>query len=102
MLIFKHYQIVSEEFKCLLQWWAKHEAMFHVVSFLVRQILRIARSQIEIQKIFSLIGIRTNLKRCCLQSKNLKKLMFVKKNGQMILELIANHLPIWWSSLKRI
>jgi hypothetical protein len=102
MLIFKHYQIVSKEFKCLLQWWAKHEAMFCVVGFLVRQILRIARSQIEIQKIFSLIGIHTNLKRCRLQSKKLTRLIFVKKNGQMILELIANHLPIWWSSLKRI
>ncbi len=80
MLIFKHYQIVSKEFKCLLQWWAKHEAMFHVVSFLVRQILRIARSQIEIQKIFPLIGIHTNLKRCRLQSKKFKKIYICEKN----------------------
>jgi hypothetical protein len=34
MLIFRCYQVNSKEFKCTLQWWAKHEAMFFTISFL--------------------------------------------------------------------
>jgi len=48
--------------------------------FLAYEILSIIRSQIEIERIFSLVGILTNLKRCCLQSKKKKKLIFVSKN----------------------
>jgi hypothetical protein len=51
--------------------------MFPIVGFLVRQILSIISSQIEIEKIFSLIGILTNLKRYHLQSENSNKLIFV-------------------------
>jgi hypothetical protein len=34
MLIFRCYQVNSKEFKCLLQWWAKHEVMFFTIGFL--------------------------------------------------------------------
>jgi hypothetical protein len=54
MLIFKWYQVHSKEIKCPLQWWAKHEAMFSIIVFLVRQILGIVESQIEIERIISL------------------------------------------------
>ncbi len=37
-------------------------------------------SQITIEKIFYLVGILTNLKRCHLSSNNLDKLLFVNKN----------------------
>ncbi len=37
-------------------------------------------SQIELDKIFSLARILTDLRRCRLQTENLKKLMFVNKN----------------------
>jgi len=37
-------------------------------------------SQIEIKRILFLARMLTNLKRCCLQTKNLEKLMFVNKN----------------------
>jgi len=37
-------------------------------------------SQIAIEKIFYLVGMLTNLKRCHLQSNNLDKLIFVSKN----------------------
>jgi hypothetical protein len=37
-------------------------------------------SQIKIKRIFSLIAILTNLRRCHLQFKNLEKLAFVNKN----------------------
>jgi hypothetical protein len=80
MLIFKHYQVVFKKIKCLFQLWAKHEAMFFIVSFLAQQILEIAGLQIEIKKIFSLTRVFTKLRRCCLQSIFLKKLIFVNKN----------------------
>jgi hypothetical protein len=37
----------SKEFKCLIQWWAKHETMFPIVGVLAHQILGIVGSQIE-------------------------------------------------------
>ncbi len=40
----------------------------------------VVESQIEIDRIFSLVGILTNLRRCRLKTENLKKLMFVNKN----------------------
>ncbi len=36
-------------------------------------------SQIETKRIFSLLGILTNLRRCHLQTENLEKLIFVNK-----------------------
>jgi hypothetical protein len=57
----------------------KHENMFPTIGFYVKQILRVVRSQIEIEKIFSLVEIFSNFKRCRLQSKNLDKLIFVNK-----------------------
>ncbi len=40
----------------------------------------IVGSQIEIEKIFSFAGSFTDLMKCCLQTKNLKKLIFMKKS----------------------
>jgi hypothetical protein len=59
---------------------AKNEIMFHIVGFLARKVLGIVGSHIETKKIFSLIGILTNLRRFCLRTKNLEKLIFVNKN----------------------
>jgi hypothetical protein len=53
--------------------------MFPIVDFYVGKILRIVGSQIETEKIFSLITILTSFKRC-LQSKKIDKLVFVNKN----------------------
>ncbi len=50
------------------------------MAFLACQILGIVGSHIEIERIFSLVGIFTNLKRCRLQSDNLDKNIFVNKN----------------------
>ncbi len=69
-----------KEIKCPLQRWQKHESMFPIVGFLAQQILRIVGSQIETERIFSLAGIFTNLRRCRLQTENLEKLIFVNKN----------------------
>ncbi len=54
--------------------------MFPIVDFYVGQILRIVGSQIEIEKIFSLVRILTSFRSCCLQPKNLDKLIFANKN----------------------
>jgi len=69
----------SKEIKCRFQWWAKHEAIFSILDFLVGQVLEIVGSQIEIEILFFLVGILTNLKRCHLQSKTLERLIFVNK-----------------------
>jgi len=63
--------------KIYLEWWRKHETMFPIVSFFER---RIVGSQIEMERFFSLANIRTNLKKCCFQSNNLKFLIFVNKS----------------------
>ncbi len=64
LLIFKHYQVDPKDIMCLLQWWGKHETMFPIVGFLACQMLCIVRPQIEIERIFSLMNILTNLRRC--------------------------------------
>jgi hypothetical protein len=76
--IFMYYQMDVKNIKCPLQWWEKHENMFHI-GFFVKKILRIIESQIEMNNVFSLIIILTSLRRC-LQSKKLDKMIFVNKN----------------------
>jgi hypothetical protein len=80
LLIFNCYQLDVKDIKCPFQWWEKNEYMFPPIGFYARQILGIFRSQIEMKRIFSLVGILTSFKRCCLQSKNLDNLIFVNKN----------------------
>ncbi len=58
----------------------KYESLFSIVAFLAQHILNIARFLIETERIFSLVGIVTNLKRCHLQSDNLNKIIFINKN----------------------
>jgi hypothetical protein len=65
LLVFKRYQLDVKDIKCPLQWWQKHEAMFLIVGFLAPHILGVVGSQIETKRIFSLVGILSNLRRCC-------------------------------------
>jgi hypothetical protein len=58
----------------------KNMNMFSIVGFFVKQILRIVEYQIEIEMNFSLTRILTSFKKCCLQFKNLDKLIFINKN----------------------
>jgi hypothetical protein len=71
--------------------------MFPIVGFWAHQILGIVGSQIEIERIFSLIGILTNIRRYRLQSENLEILIFVSKNwssdsrdGQILGDVVYN------------
>jgi hypothetical protein len=54
--------------------------MFFTIGFLARHILGIVGSQIKTKRIFSLAIILINLRKCCLQTKKFKKLIFVNKN----------------------
>ncbi len=65
-LIFKQYQMDVKDIKCPFQWWYKYELMFPIVGFLVHQMLGIFVSQIKMKKIFSLVRIINNCKKCCL------------------------------------
>lgn len=58
------------------------EAQIHIFHcwFLAHQILSIVRSQVEMKRIFSLIGILTTFFKSHLQMTNLEKLIFVNKN----------------------
>jgi hypothetical protein len=69
LLDFRRFHVDVEYIKNLLQWWEKHESKFPKVSFFARQILGIVGSQIEIECIFSLVGILTSLRRYKLQLK---------------------------------
>jgi hypothetical protein len=78
--MFRRFQVDIKDIKCPLEWWVKHKSLFPIVAFVVRHILCIVGSQIKTKIIFSLVGIFTNLRRCCLQSNNLDKIIFISKN----------------------
>jgi len=77
LMIFRRFQVDGKDIKCLLEWWKKHESM---LVFFSRQILGMISSQIEIERIFFLIHIFTNLKKCHLQLENLENLNSMTKN----------------------
>jgi hypothetical protein len=56
LLIFRRYQVDVKNVKCL-QGWEKDESMFLTFRFCAKQILGIIGSQIEIERIFSLVRI---------------------------------------------
>jgi hypothetical protein len=47
-----------------LAWWCIHEGQFPNMGFLAKQILGIPSSQVEIERVFNLVGVLTTL-RCC-------------------------------------
>jgi hypothetical protein len=51
-----------KDIKCPLEWWVEHEFMFAIVAFFIRQIFGIVGFQIKIERIFSMVGILTNLR----------------------------------------
>jgi hypothetical protein len=63
-LIFMRFQVDAKNVKCFFQCWEKHESMFSIVVFIAHKILSIVGSQIEFEKIFSLVGILLNIRRC--------------------------------------
>jgi hypothetical protein len=64
LLMFKRFQVDVKDIKCPLERWAKYKFLFPIVAFFAHQILSIVGSQIEIERIFLLARILTNLRRC--------------------------------------
>jgi hypothetical protein len=50
--MFKRFQADVKDFKCLLEWSAKHKSLFPTLAFLAHQIRRIVGFQIEIEFFF--------------------------------------------------
>lgn len=73
LLIFKGYHVDFNKIECFFP--IMREAWNHIptIEFLTHQILTIMGSKIETQRIFVLVNILTNLRRCHLQLNNLKK-----------------------------
>jgi hypothetical protein len=69
-----------KDIKRPFKWWEEYEIMFPIIGFLVHKILGIVESEIEMEMLFSLARILTNLKRFRLQLDNFKKFIFVNKN----------------------
>jgi hypothetical protein len=66
----------GKDIKCFFQGLKKHETMFPIVAKFSYQILKIVESEIETNRIFSLIKIHANLRKCHLQSNNSNELSF--------------------------
>jgi hypothetical protein len=72
----------------------KHKSLFLTTAFLALQILGIVGSQIETERIFSLVGIFTNLRKCRLLPNNLDKIILLIKIGLVILGWVVVHLLV--------
>jgi len=64
------------------------------------QILKIVGSQIEIERIFSLARVFTNLKRCHLQLENVEKFFLWTKIGPMNVKLVLNPFLTFYNLLE--
>ncbi len=77
---FHQYFVDAKTFSCALTWWWMEKQKFPIVLAVARLIFGIPASQVEIERIVSIFGILTTLKRCRLQINNMDKLIFVNKN----------------------
>ncbi len=68
------------DFVDFLMRWVANESRFPNMGSLAQQIIGISGSQIETERIFSIIGVFTNLRRCHLGVENLDKLIMIYKN----------------------
>jgi uncharacterized membrane protein len=73
---------VSEPTDCEnpLMWCVTHQAQFPHVALVAQQILVIVGSQIEIEQIFNLAGVITNLQWSRIGIDNLHRLIMITKN----------------------
>lgn len=78
--LFRRLVVEPDTVACPLQWWKEHEKRFPTVGFVARQLLGIPGSQIECERIFSIAGILTSLRRCRLGTENLDALVMIQKN----------------------
>jgi hypothetical protein len=79
LLDFRRFQVDVKYIKNPPQWWEKHESKFNIVGFLAKQMVGIIGSEIEIEHIFSLVGILTCIRKYQLQSEILDKLISINQ-----------------------
>jgi hypothetical protein len=87
---FKIKKGIEEECKDPLAWWRAHEVHYSYVGFVARQILGIVGSQIGAERIFSIVGICTNLGHSRLGIDNLEMLISIYF-GPMMPVLVVLH-----------
>jgi hypothetical protein len=73
-------KVIDDECKDPLAWWRAQEGHFSYVGFLVRQILGIVGSQIEVERVFSIASICTNLHHSRLGTESIEMLISIYKN----------------------
>ncbi len=65
---------------CPLKWWARHATLYPSLAELARVVLAVPCSQIECERVFSLVGLLTSMLRNRMSSENLASLVFLNKN----------------------
>lgn len=78
--LFRRLQIPVEEAASPLAWWKANATRFPSLAYLARQFLGIPGSQIETERIFSVAGVLTSLRRCRLGLSNVNGLIMIYKN----------------------
>jgi len=68
---FPCHHVNVKNYKCALFWWHIYEQRWPLVGSLAQQIIGIPISQIETERIFSIVGILITPKKCQLQTNNL-------------------------------
>ncbi len=80
LYVFKRLFILPFAYPNSLSCWWSHKNRFPNVGFLVKKILGIPWSHIEIERIFSLVGVLKVLQYYCLQVESLDQIIMVVKN----------------------
>ncbi len=75
-----HYHVDVENCKCTLSWWCKEKTKFLTIFILAQYIIGIPTNQIKIMHIFSIASLLIRFCKCCFQTNNMDKLIFVNKN----------------------
>lgn len=78
--LFRRLVVEPTNVACPLMWWKEQESRFPTVAYVARQFLGIPGSQIECERIFSIAGILTALRRSRLGTENLDALVMIQKN----------------------
>jgi hypothetical protein len=67
-----HFKVTNDECKDPLTWWKAQKGHFSYVGFVAHQLLGIAISDIEVERVFSIAGICMNLHYSRLGTENLE------------------------------
>ncbi len=89
---FRIKKVIEEECKDPLAWWRAHEVHYSYVGFVGRQILGIVGFQIQVERVFSIASICTNLRRSWLRRSQSWHFRLGINNFEMLLNIYKNWL----------